>query len=58
MRATSLALVAIMAVAAPVAAQPVFRLLGQVADEKGAPLAGADVNLEALYGYAAGTFAG
>ena len=58
MRATSLALVAIMALAAPVAAQPVFRLLGQVADEKGAPLAGADVNLEALYGYAAGTFAG
>jgi hypothetical protein len=47
-----------MAVAAPVAAQPVFRLLGQVADAKGAPLPAADINVEALYGYAAGTFAG
>jgi hypothetical protein len=47
-----------MVVAAPVAAQPTFRLLGQVGDEKGAPIVGADVNAEALYGYAAGTFAG
>ncbi len=58
MRATSLALVVIMVVAAPVAAQPAFRLLGQVADAKGEPLSAADVNVEALYGYAAGTFAG
>jgi tetratricopeptide (TPR) repeat protein len=39
-------------------AQSVFRILGQLTDDKGQPLAGADVGLEALYGYAAGTFAG
>src|SRR5437016_3408147 len=40
------------------AAQPVFRILGQVTNEKGEAIAGADVSVEALYGYAAGTFAG
>jgi hypothetical protein len=44
--------------AAPAGAQPVHRLLGLVTDEKGKPIEGADVNIEALYGYAAGTFAG
>ncbi|HEV3141300.1 MAG TPA: carboxypeptidase regulatory-like domain-containing protein [Vicinamibacterales bacterium] len=44
--------------AAGAAAQPVFRILGQVTDDKGDPIAGADVGVEALYGYAAGTFAG
>ena len=40
------------------AAQPVFRILGHVVDEKGGPIAGAEVGVEALYGYAAGPFAG
>ena len=44
--------------AAPAAAQTVHRLLGLVTDEKGKPIEGADVNVEALYGYAAGTFSG
>jgi len=44
--------------AAPSAGQNVHRLLGLVTDEKGKPIEGADVNVEALYGYAAGTFSG
>ena len=44
--------------AAPAAGQPVYRLLGLVTDEKGKAIEGAEVNVEAMYGYAAGTFAG
>jgi len=40
------------------AAQPVFRIVGQLTDDKGQAIAGADVGVEALFGYAAGTFAG
>jgi len=43
----------------PAAAQhPVFRMTGRVVTERGQPIAGAKVNLEAFFGYAAGTFAG
>ena len=35
-----------------------FRVKGRVVTERGAPIARADVRLEAFYGYAAGTFAG
>lgn len=45
-------------VAGDAAAQPVFRILGQVADDKGRAVADADVAVEAMFGYAAGTFAG
>src|SRR5579864_1052427 len=51
-------LLALFVVSARVNAQPVFRILGQLTDEKGQPIANADVGVEALYGYAAGTFAG
>jgi len=44
--------------AAPAHAQGIYRILGQVTDDKGTPIDGAEVSLEALYGYAAGTFAG
>jgi hypothetical protein len=35
-----------------------FRIKGRIVSERGDPIAGADVRLEAFYGYAAGTFAG
>ena len=57
MRAIALVLILFVA-AARADAQPVFRILGVLTDEKGQPIANADVAVEALYGYAAGTFAG
>ena len=39
-------------------AQNMSRLLGRVVTEKGEPVAGATVRVEAFYGYAGGTFAG
>ncbi|HMD33893.1 MAG TPA: carboxypeptidase-like regulatory domain-containing protein [Vicinamibacterales bacterium] len=56
-RGVAIALAAAL-IAATAKAQPVSRILGVVVDEKGKPIEGADVNVEALYGYAAGTFAG
>ena len=45
--------------AATVQAQhPAFRIKGRVITDAGAPIAGATVRLEAVFGYAAGTFAG
>jgi hypothetical protein len=35
-----------------------FRVKGRIVNDRGEPLANADVRLEAFYGYAAGTFAG
>jgi hypothetical protein len=54
------ALVVCIALAAAVGAdaQAVRRLQGRVAGTGGAPLANAEVRAEALFGYAAGTFAG
>ena len=40
------------------AQHPAFRIKGRVTTERGEPLSGAEVHLEAFYGYAAGTFAG
>ena len=40
------------------AQHPAFRLKGRVTTEGGEPIANADVRLEAMFGYAAGTFAG
>src|SRR4051812_20924160 len=57
----SMALVAAVAIALPSVAQgqhAAFRLKGRVITERGEPLANAEVRVEALYGYAAGTFAG
>jgi len=49
---------AVLLCAASVAAQPVSRLKGRVVDEKGAPVEGAEVRAEALYGFAAGDYVG
>jgi hypothetical protein len=54
--AAALAMIAV--VSAPARAQVVFRILGVVTDDKGKPIEGADVHVEALYGPAAGTYAG
>src|SRR5712671_5157963 len=35
-----------------------FRLKGRVTNERGQPISNADVRLEAVFGYAAGTFSG
>jgi hypothetical protein len=40
------------------AQQPISRLKGRVVTERGEPVANADVRVEAIHGYAAGTFAG
>jgi hypothetical protein len=40
------------------AQHPAFRIKGRVLTDRGEPLAGAEVRLEAFFGYAAGTFAG
>ena len=40
------------------AQHPAFRLKGRVTTERGEPIAHAEVRLEAMFGYAAGTFAG
>jgi carboxypeptidase family protein len=40
------------------AQHPAFRVKGRVVTERGQPIAGAAVDLEAFFGYAAGTFAG
>jgi len=50
--------VACLASAAATAQQPVSRLKGRITTETGAPIANAEVRAEALYGSAAGTFAG
>ncbi len=48
-----------LATAATVLAQhPAFRIKGRVTTERGAPIPNADVHVEAIFGYAAGTFAG
>jgi hypothetical protein len=59
-RRLAIAIACCVTVALPVSAraQPVFRILGQVSDDKGQAIADADVAVEALFGYAAGTFAG
>jgi hypothetical protein len=44
--------------ACPVSAQPVSRLKGRVLTDQGKPSVGADVKIEALYGFAAGPYAG
>ncbi len=50
---------ALLSVAAPVFAQhPAFRLKGRVTNDHGEPIPNAAVKVEAIYGYAAGTFAG
>ena len=49
---------AAVAAAAAVAAQPLDRLTGKVQSEAGAPLAAADVRVEAIYGFAGGDFLG
>jgi len=43
---------------AATAQHPAFRIKGRVTTDRGEPIAGAEVHLEAFFGYAAGTFAG
>lgn len=57
-RITLFVVLVLCALGGNAAAQPVFRILGQLTDDKGQAIANADVHVEALYGYAAGTFAG
>jgi len=59
-RSTLLVSTAIAALlcAAAVSAQPVSRLKGRVVDEQGAPVEGAEVRAEALFGFAAGDYVG
>jgi hypothetical protein len=52
------AMMAIVLSADAFAQHPAFRLKGRVITERGEPLANADVGVEALFGYFAGTFAG
>ena len=55
----ALSIMSIALVAAPVSAQhAAFRVKGYVRDDKGAPIANADVHVEAFYGYFAGAFGG
>ena len=57
--ARTLCVIATLAVAAPAMAQhAAFRIKGRVVTERGELLAKADVRLEALFGYAGGTFSG
>jgi hypothetical protein len=56
---TALTIMSIALVAAPLSAQhAAFRVKGYVRDDKGAPIANADVHVEAFYGYFAGAFGG
>src|SRR5579864_4226213 len=57
MRTVAFVLILFVA-AARVDAQPVYRILGVLTDDRGQPIPNADIGVEALYGYAAGTFAG
>jgi hypothetical protein len=54
----AIALFAIGLATAPAHAQTLRRLKGRVTAETGGPIANADVRVEALFGYAGGTFAG
>jgi hypothetical protein len=61
MRCTSMIAATATAIALSAVAfaqHPAFRLKGRVTTERGEPVANADVRVEALFGYAAGTFAG
>lgn len=59
MQRIGLALALFVAVAAPASAQhAAFRVKGYVRDDKGAPIANAEVRVEAFYGYFAGAFGG
>jgi hypothetical protein len=49
---------AAVAAAATIAAQPLDRLTGKVVNAAGAPVAAADVRVEAIYGFAGGDFLG
>jgi Carboxypeptidase regulatory-like domain/Tetratricopeptide repeat len=54
-----LVLMLLFAVCGVASAQhPAFRIKGRVTSDRGEPIAGASVHLEAFFGYAAGTFAG
>src|SRR6266436_2339166 len=49
---------ALLVAQAAAAQHAAFRVKGRIVTERGDPIAGADVKLEAFYGYFAGTFAG